>query len=213
MGMNGAAILYYMILLALLGLPSAPDSQPTVPVGWFFRALVPEDYKVGIDHNTAHNGKGSGFIQYTVHPDVVHPQSGPSFLLQAFKTGKYKGHRVRVTAYAKGDKLSDGSFLWVDLEGGDRVQRQSVAMSPVLMKGTTGWSGHECVLDVSSSMTVMAVGVAMAGRGTIWLDDVRIDVVGTDVPVVGIAGKGPGPLNELEMGEPADGPVNLDFEQ
>jgi hypothetical protein len=210
---NAVVVSCHLTLLALVGLPSAPDSQQAVPVGWFFRTEVPEDYKVGVDHNTVHSGKGSGFIQYTVHPLVVHPRRGPSYLLQAFKADKYKGHRVRIIAYSKGEKLSEGSFLWVALEGGDRVQRQSVAMAPAPMKRTTDWSKYECVLDVPSSMSVMAVGVGLAGRGTIWLDDVRIEVVGTDTPTVGIQGKGPWSLKDFKLGEPLEVPMNLGFEQ
>jgi hypothetical protein len=213
MVINAAVVFCFLTLPAPLGLPAAPDTQQATPVGWFFRAEVPEDYKVGIDHNTVHSGKGSGFIQYTVHPMVVHPRRGPSYLLQAFKAGEYRGHRLRVTAYAKGEKLSEGSFLWVQLDGGPRVQRQGLAMAPAPMERTTDWSKYECVLDVPSSMSVVVVGVGLAGRGTIWVDDVRIEVVGRDVATVGVQGKGPWSLKEFKLGEPADAPMNLDFEQ
>jgi hypothetical protein len=61
-------------------------------------------------------------------------------------------------------------------------------------------------------MNVVTVGVELAARGTIWLDDVRIEVVGTEIPTVGVEGKGPWSLKYFRLGEPADAPVNLDFE-
>jgi hypothetical protein len=144
---------------------------------------------------------------------VVHPQRGPSYFLQAFKADQYRGRRIRVIAYAKGEGLSEGSFLWVYVEGDPRVQSQGVAMAGVPMKRNVDWSKYECVLEVASSTNVMAVGVCLAGRGTIWLDDVGIEVVDTDTPRIGIQGKGPWSLKAFKLGAPAEAPVNLGFEQ
>jgi hypothetical protein len=145
---------------------------------------------------------------------VVHPKRGCADLVQIFTVGKYSGQRLRVSAFAKGESVAAGAFLYLALDGGPRSRPERIALDPVISRGTSDWLECECVVDVRSSMTVMAIGVVLPGRGTIWLDDVRIEVVSASVPLKGTAGKGPPPrLSELQLGAPGAGPVNLDFEQ
>jgi hypothetical protein len=201
-----------MILISCLAISADRNATSEVAKGWFLRTVAPEDYKAGISHENVHGGKGAAFFQYSVDPMVVHPRRGTAFFCTTFKADKYQGHRIRVTAYAKGEQVADGSFLWIALDG-TRTQPRRVALSPAPMKRSTHWTKYVCVVDVSSSMGVITFGAALSGRGTIWLDDIDIEIVGSDVALVGIDGKGPGPLQGWNLGEPLAEPTNLGFEE
>ncbi|MCC6396894.1 MAG: hypothetical protein IT282_07730 [Bacteroidetes bacterium] len=209
---NTVSAVLGLILLSGLAISADQNAVSSVPKGWLFRCVAPQDYRVGVDHQTVHGGRGAAFVEYAVDPMVIHPKRGSAFLCTRFKADKYCGHRIRVTAYAKGEKLTEGSFLWISLDG-IRAQPRRVALNPAPMKRSMDWTKHECVLDVPSSIDVITLGVALAGRGTIWLDDISVTVVGPEVPVAGVDGKGPGSLEELNLGEPPSEPTNLSFEQ
>jgi hypothetical protein len=202
-----------LLLLSSVVLSAGQDTTSLVPKGWYLRSVFPQNYRVGVDHQIIHDGKGAGYIQYAVDPMVAHPQRGPAFLCTLFKADTYRGHRIRVTAYANGDKLDEGAFLWISLDGESGTQPRRVGLLPGLMKRPVDWTKHECGLDVPSSMNLITIGVALSGRGTIWLDDVSIEIVGPKVPLAGIDGKGPASPKELNLGDPSPEPSNLRFEQ
>jgi hypothetical protein len=69
------------------------------------------------------------------------------------------------------------------------------------IKGTSGWTRHEIVLDVAPEATFVSFGILLNGAGQAWIDDLSVDVVAKDVPLTGHA-----------LGAPHKKPVNLDFE-
>lgn len=79
---------------------------------------------------------------------------------------------------------------------------QSVAfdnMEDRAIKGTTGWKVYQIVLDVPQNATGIFFGVLLSQTGTVWLNSVKFEVVGTDVPVTGRPQR--------------EGPTNLGFER
>ncbi len=188
------------------------DPAATVAKGWFLRTVAPDDYKAGISRQNVHGGKAAAYFQNAVDPMVVHPQSGPAFFCTAFKADRYRGHRIRMTVYAKGEQVADGSFLWIALSG-TRARAYGKALVPGPIKRNMDWTKYTCVVDVQSSMEVICLGAGLSGRGTIWLDDIGIDIVGSDVALVGIDGKGPGSIEGWKLGELPTEPTNLGFEE
>ena len=201
-----------MIFISCLAISADRDATSKLAKGWFLRTSVPGDYQAGISHENVHGGKAAAYFRYTVDPMVVHPSFGPAFLCTAFKADKYQGHRIRVTAYAKGEGVADGSFMWIALDG-TRTQPRRVALTPAPMKRSTDWTKYVCVVDVASSMGVITLGAGLSSRGTIWLDDIEVEIVGSDVALVGIDGKGPGEMQGWNLGEPSAEPTNLGFEE
>ena len=66
------------------------------------------------------------------------------------------------------------------------------------IKGTMNWTQCEIVLDIADTATNIAFGALLNGTGQIWFDDLKLDIVGKDVPITS-------PVNKE--------PVNLDFEK
>ena len=72
------------------------------------------------------------------------------------------------------------------------------------IKGTTDWQNYAVVLDVPEGATGIFFGVLVNGSGSVWMSNLKIEPVGTDVPTTS------------KMGASAtrpDGPQNLNFEQ
>ena len=53
------------------------------------------------------------------------------------------------------------------------------------IKGTTGWQNYTVVLDVPQDATAIGLGILLAGTGAVWLNNVSVEVVGTDVATTG----------------------------
>ena len=62
---------------------------------------------------------------------------------------------------------------------------------------------YEIVLDVPADATGISFGTLLSGPGEVWLNDVKLEVVGQDVPTTGTAAPDPLPIT----------PVNLNFQK
>jgi hypothetical protein len=69
------------------------------------------------------------------------------------------------------------------------------------IRGTTGWTRYEVVLDVAPDASRIAIGTCMLGRGSVYIDDVTLDEVDRSVPTT-----------DLVVPE-SDHPLELDFER
>lgn len=69
-------------------------------------------------------------------------------------------------------------------------------------RGTAEWRECSIVLDVPEEADTILFGMGLSGPGTLWMDDVSFQEVGSDVPVTDL------------MQRPASaGPQNLDFRE
>jgi hypothetical protein len=103
-------------------------------------------------------------------------------LVQAIAAADYRGQRVRVTAAIK-HRDARGE-LWV------RVQTASspsdgpgLSWASAPLRGTADWRVVELVVDVPRPGDSIQIGAGLRGRGTLWLDDVRVAAVAPDVPL------------------------------
>ena len=62
---------------------------------------------------------------------------------------------------------------------------------------------YEIVLDVPEQADQISFGLLLTGKGQVWMDDLKFEVVGKDVPTTD------GGLNQRIPKEP----TNLDFEE
>ncbi len=58
-------------------------------------------------------------------------------------------------------------------------------MNDRIVSGTSDWKKYEIVLDVPPESRVIILGVSLFGKGQIWVDDLRFEDVGLDVPTTG----------------------------
>ena len=73
-----------------------------------------------------------------------------------------------------------------------------------LIKGTTDWTNYEIVLYVPLKASNLGYGALLVGTGQIWFDNIKFEVVDSNVPTTG---------NEKLSLLPSNEPVNLDFEK
>ena len=146
------------------------------PQGWFLAGSKPADYDSGVDAQTVYGGQPSAYLKSKA-PAI----SGFGTLMQSFKADEYLGKRIRFSAFVKSDAVQDWAGLWMRVDGPkgslsfDNMQTRAI-------KGTTAWQNYEVVLDVPPQATGIAFGILMSGTGSVWINSVKMDVVGTNIP-------------------------------
>ena len=155
-----------------------------------------ENYKAGVTATNPFTGKYSAYIK---SKEVETTTMGT--LWQAIKPRPaWFGERVRMTVYMKtlGVRDTAGLFMRVSTYGGwinydymyDRV-----------VQGDTGWHKYMIVLDIPRDTSLIDFGVWIIGKGEVWVDDFRFDVVHNKHHITGTSEK-------IEFSQPE----NLDFE-
>ena len=105
--------------------------------------------------------------------------------------------------------------LWLRVDGpqGETLAFDNMKKSARALTGNRDWETHSIVLDVPESASGLFYGLYLTGPGKVWLDGIRVEVVGPDVAVTGrpismVPAKKSGfsrAISEL--------PRNLDFEE
>jgi RNA polymerase sigma factor (sigma-70 family) len=187
--------------------PEPPTPVNDFPAGWGGGG---NDYEIRVDRRVRHGGKASGSIRsFTTTPLWY------GALTQAFKADRFRGRRLRMTAYVKTKDVENSAGLWMRVAGLDGKGNYSVSsdLMRTPLKGTTDWKRCEVVLDVpKEGDAAIYFGVMLAGKGQVWADDFKFEAVGEDVRTTG---------GRVETGKASGGPLkrlpteprNLDFEQ
>ncbi|MDQ2664979.1 MAG: S41 family peptidase, partial [Gemmatimonadota bacterium] len=101
------------------------------------------------------------------------PPSNFAGILTSIPAAPYDGRRIRVSAQLRGAQLSGkGGVVWARADGAT-FAFATTQDTPLL--GTTEWTPAEVTLDVPRGATSIAFGVYSNGKGTLWIDDVRIE--------------------------------------
>lgn len=179
------------------GTTSPSDSSDHPPTKWFKTGSHPDDYTVGIDRKTFYRGSASAYISARADP------KGFATLMQHAKADLYQDKRVRLSAYVKTKGVGGRVGLWMRIDGKGR--REMLAfdnMDSRRISGTTDWTRYDIVLDVSKAADTLNYGILLAGSGTAWIDQIRFEVVGDEVPVT----------DTVPHASLCASPANLDFE-
>ena len=168
----------------------------TVPAGWYIAGSKPADYEAGVDASAAYNDHSSAYLK-SKNPAV----DGFGTLMQDFSADKYAGKRIRLRANVKAQGVRSWAGLWM------RVDKQSTSVAFDNMQdrpiaGTTGWQNYAVVLNVPQDATGIFFGVLLTGPGTVLLNSVKVEVVGSDIPATGAS---------AGTRKRHDEPTNLDF--
>ena len=179
---------------------------------WLIAGGARGHYEASLDRTVTYRGKASARLA----PRVETPR-GYGVLMQGIDATDYRGQRVRVTAALK--HLDARGELWV------RVQTASspsdgpgLSWGSYPIRGTADWRVIELVVDVprggdsigdsigDSFADSIQVGAGLRGRGTLWLDDVRVEAVAHDVPLTPAAPTRRALVNgDFEAGDEPDG--------
>jgi hypothetical protein len=144
--------------------------------GWFLAGSYPKGYDIGVENNVERNG-------HVAFLKSVKSLKADKFgtILQTFIPDDYLGKRVRLTGYLKTNIIKGWVGMWFRIDG-DRAKPLGFDnMQDRKIKGITDWKKYEIVLDVPANSKYIAYGVLLAGSGTVWLDDLRFEVVSKDV--------------------------------
>jgi hypothetical protein len=168
----------------------------TVPAGWYMAGSKPAEYEAGVDASAVYNNHSSAYLK-SKNPAV----DGFGTLMQDFSADKYAGKRIRLSANVKAEGVRSWAGLWM------RVDKQSTSVAFDNMQdrpitGTTGWQNYAVVLDVPQDATGIFFGVLLTGPGAVWLNGVKVEVVGSDIPTTGAS---------AGTKKRRDEPTNLDF--
>lgn len=146
--------------------------------GWDKWGEDTRSYEIGIDRRERYRGKPSGYIK------SIAPSAGFGSFRQIFRADMYKGKRLKMTGCAKSDSVEEWAGLWMRIDGPSRTERSlgfdNMEDRPI--KGTTGWTRYQIVLDVPENSAAIAFGVLILGSGQLWATDFEFEVVGMDVP-------------------------------
>lgn len=177
------------------------STNDQAPAGWLVRGGHPEEYEVTVDKTIACSGQASGSIK-SRH---AQPQ-GFGTLMQMCKADQYRGQRLRMSAYAKAQDVTNWAGFWMRVDGANQILGfDNMEDRPI--QGTSDWNCYEIVLDVSTEAVHLAFGVLLTGEGQVWIDDIQFEAVGPDVLPTGQ----PSPEHLLHLVNLH--PVNLSFEE
>ena len=167
------------------------------PSGWFLAGSKPTNYRTGVDKQMLRDALPSAYLVSTVQDP-----GGFGTLMQSVKATQYAGKRVRLQAWVQSNDVTSWAGLWMRIDKGqtavgfDNMEQRAI-------RGTRPWTMYEVVLDVPADATGISFGALLNGPGKIWLNDVKFDVVGQDVPPTGTFKNASLPAT----------PLNLDFQK
>jgi hypothetical protein len=158
----------------------ASAAHAQVPAGW--QAVTDNSGEYSVHSDGARRNGGQGYAGATIRANVMSPR-GSAMLAQSVRADAYRGRRLRLSGFMKTIGVNEGTavlFLRVDGEG--VVQTSDYMQNRPLML-TTDWARQEIVVDVPRNAIGITFGMMLGGSGQIWLDDVALEEVGTDVAV------------------------------
>ncbi|MGP4070337.1 hypothetical protein [Halobacillus sp. B29] len=167
------------------------------PIGWVMTGDSPSDYETGLDDRILHTGNYSAYLS-----SKDEKARGFATLMQQIKSDRYRGERLRFSAFVKSMDVRRSAGLWmrIDHSSGDVLAFDNMMNRPI--KGTNEWNHYSVVLDVPVKSEVIAFGMLLNGFGQIWMDDVSFEIVDESVPVT----------EQIPAEDLFDEPVNLNFE-
>ena len=155
--------------------------QPTTrtPFGWHIAGTVRTAYVAGIDPNVKMGPDPSGYLKSTKRRI-----DGFGTLMQSMAPDRYAGGRIRVSCYLKTADVAAWAGLWVRVDRGRGLSPIAFDnMEDRAIRGSTDWTECVIVLDVGERASNIAFGVLLSGTGTVWIDRLKFEAVGDDVPL------------------------------
>ncbi len=143
-----------------------------------------KDYLVGGDPAAPHGSEKRGYIKSIVNEPKDFYAYGTYI-----NPSEFINKRVKMSAYVKTQDVEDSVGLIMRVDGPSKPGEMNTLgfdnMRNRPIKGTTEWKNHEIVLDVPENSIGIYYGIILSGKGQAWIDGLKFDVVGNDVPVTG----------------------------
>lgn len=193
--------------------PELPAKVVGIPPGWTGAIGASALYEIGLDRVERHGGRSAA---YMTGPPLFTTEV--AILAQLLRSDNYRGKRLRLSAWVKGRELVGPiAGLWMRVDGAT-VTIGHDNMRNRVESGTTDWHEVSVVLDVPDDAIGILIGAIRQGGGTLFIDDMKLESVGTDIPSTNLL-DAPLPLRVDSAANIAryldfpPSPTNLDFER
>jgi serine/threonine protein kinase len=162
--------------LDVRGYELAKDDSWQVPDGWLAAEEIPGEYRVGIDRSLLYQGKPTLFLRSLVPNPTQQVR-----VYQSFNGLKYRGRRVRLSAWLRTDRADLASFtpLVLQLNDWTYFARSS---------GTGSWKRYEVVADVGARAETIGILIELRSAGTLWVGKLSFNSVESSIPLTYPAG-------------------------
>ena len=156
----------------------AQENGPFTGVdGWIIAGSKPDSYDIGKDEKNIRNQLPSYYLK-----SISDVKEGFGTIMRDIKSDEYIGKRIRLSGYVRSDSIDNWAGMWMRVDGkipGKPLSFDNMVNRPI--KGTNDWTKYEIVLDVPEISRAIYYGVLINGNGQIWLSDLSIEIVGSDV--------------------------------
>jgi hypothetical protein len=171
---------HYVILAAIAatGVFALAASADPLPSSWILYSPTPGIYEGGVDQSHDNDTQGSKFIRY-----AKGDTDKWATIMQQISAENYRGKRVRFQGQIKTKDVSSWSGFWLRIDTPTPPTQRIYNSQDKPIKGSTSWQPRSIVLDVPADAGVVSFGVIQAGLGEVWIKDLKLEIVGTDVPV------------------------------
>ena len=91
-----------------------------------------------------------------------------------------RGKRVHFSGYIKTENVSGYAGFWWRVDGASKTGPLAFAnLKELAPKGTTDWKQYELEIPVAENATAIYFGPLLAGSGTAWFDNLKVELDGT----------------------------------
>jgi hypothetical protein len=135
-----------------------------------------DGYKYTADTTNVHSGKYSGRIE-----NALPGKEGHGLLTGRLPAKFVAGKRIRFSGYLKLDRVTDYAGLWLAAFNVTRA----IASNDAEKQGATGtqdWKKYEFEIDIPQGATTVNFGFIIVGGGTVWADDLDVEIIGDAAP-------------------------------
>ena len=155
--------------------------QPDAPRGWHMAGSERIAYIADVDSDVSRSGRASGLLKSNRRKI-----NGFGTLMQNLSPVRYVGKRVRLSCYLRSSGISGWAGLWIRVDGagsGRPLAFDNMQDRPI--RGTADWTECVVVVDVHRQASNIAFGVLLEGTGSVWIDEMKFEVVDRAVPLTG----------------------------
>jgi hypothetical protein len=122
--------------------------------------------------------------------------------VQDLRTSAYRGCRLRLSGYLRTQIENGWAGLWLRADRGKKpLAFDNMQSRPVRSK--TDWNRYQIEVDIPADADSLHYGALLNGLGQMWVDDLKLEIVGTPPPG----------LIELRKLRTLQEPSNLGFEE
>lgn len=175
------SILVTIPLFLFSGITMAQETNQNqiVPKGWMKVGSKPEHYIVGTDNKNVYTNKKSMFIQGMYECN----EKDFGTVMQNIGAKNYLNKRLKLSVHLKSNDWQGWAGIW--LRTNDKKNKvltfENTQNRPI--KGTTDWQLQEIVLDIPQTTDYIAFGIITSGKGMLWADNIKLDIVSNDTPL------------------------------